>query len=692
MEMTLNTAAEQLSNFVFSNSYARYNDKAGRRETFSEAIDRMVDMHVRRYPHAEEEIREAFKSVYAKRVLASQRALQYGGAPVELRNMRMFNCSTSFCDRLRFFAEALYMGLCGCGVGFSVQKVHVDRLPELQPPSHWRDLPTREVVVSDDIEGWAESVYILLKSFFGVVDFYPEFNYSKIRAAGAPLSSGGFAPGPDVLESAVLSVERKLQVLSMEGVTRLRPIHCFDIVMMTQEAVRNGGRRRSATIAIFDKDDEEMLSAKIGNWREEHPYRQLANISARLDPDDTTQDDLNAILSRTREFGEPGVIFARSPHFIYNPCCEIGMCPTLIKDAKGKVLPEYTLSTIDDYAGESGWQVCNLTEINGGVVTTEEELRDAVRAATVIGTLQAGYTDTGYLDWENGHHVSKQIIERESLLGVSITGIMANPQLMTDLDVMSRAAKYAIDVNRETAALIGIAPAARVTCVKPSGTTSTILATSAGVHPYHARRYIRYVQISRDSVVLNHFRQFNSSAVEDSVWNSRDCAVAFPIDTPAGALTYDDLSATQFIDIVLAVQNSWVRAGTALPMSCEGLTHNVSNTVSVRDSEWEDVGEALWAHRKELVGIAMLGAMSRGAYPQLPYTPVPTEEELAREEDAEMRDYLAGNLARFNALREQMCHVDYSMIIEENNLPAPSSVVACAGGVCDVDFSSASEV
>ena len=492
-----------MADFVFASTYARYNSELKRRETFEEAVERMRAMHKTFYADTSDELHElideSFNAVASRKVLASQRALQFGGDPVLKHNMRIYNCATSYCDRLSFFSEAFYMGLCGVGVGFSVQRIHTDCLP---PLLSYREISKKDRVtykVRDSIEGWADALLALINFYFSPEAPYPEFDFSDIRPLGAEISAGGTAPGSGPLETALNNVENLIEGRVEDQRSALRPIDCFDIAMFSAEAVLSGGRRRAATIALFDIDDQEMLNAKTGYWFNENKQRGLANISAVVLTDgEESREDFNSLIESTKKFGEPGVIFSKSPYYAYNPCVEIGMCPMLIRDERGEVLEEYTLDHLNNrsywfnkgYSYESGWQTCNLTEINGKRLNSAEDLVEAARHAATIGTLQAGYTSPNYLC-----PVSQHIIEREALLGVSITGIMDNPELLLDPDVLKIGAEEAVRTNAKVSELIGIRKAARVTCVKPAGTTSILLGTSSGI-PSFGRQVIRHIQVN----------------------------------------------------------------------------------------------------------------------------------------------------------------------------------------------------
>lgn len=600
-----------LQDYTYYAKYARYNKTAKRRETWNEAVDRVKSMHLRRYPQCQEEIEWAFDLVKQKRALGSQRALQFGGEPIEKKHARIYNCTVSFCDRLRFFQECFWLLLCGCGTGFSVQKHHVAKLP---PFSRVPRLETKTHVVADSIEGWADALGILLSSYFENTEFPEwlghnvEFNFEKIRPAGSKLSSGcGKAPGPDALRRSLKIIKDFLEDRS-NRFDRLRPIDAYDIIMHASDAVLSGGVRRSATICIFSLDDEEMIKAKTGNWGFDNPQRARSNNSALLLRNEVSREQFLGLMNSVRQFGEPGFYWSDSTEQLPNPCVEIGMWP------------------VDEETGESGWQFCNLCEINGGKIKCKEDFAIAARAAAIIGTLQAGYTDFSYLG-----PITEKIVRREALLGVSITGMMDNPAVIFDDKTQQSMATLILDTNEWMAKKIGINPAARATCVKPAGTTSCILGTSSGIHPHHAKRYFRRVQANALEPVFQYFKGYNPSATERSVWNKNktDEVITFCCEVPDGAKTKNDCSAIDLLEHVKLTQQNWVNFGKRKDLCTKDwLTHNVSNTINVRDDEWDSVADFIYNNRKWFAGISLLPASGDLDYPQAPMCNVFTPREI----------------------------------------------------------------
>lgn len=463
-------SVKELQKYTFVSKYARYNEAEKRRETWKEAVHRMRDMHLRKYPQAASLIREAFESVYEQEILGSQRALQFGGTAIERINERSYNCTASFCDRLRFFQESLFLLLAGCGVGFSVQKHHVAKLPKFCGPRLKASapvLPRATHKVGDSIEGWSDAVGVLMSSYFEdpvFPEYYGcevEFDYSDVRPAGSKIGSGtGKAPGPEPLRRSIEKIRELLNRCLAEGLEKLRPIHAYDIVMHASDAVLSGGVRRSAAIAVFSLDDEEMMTAKTGNWFYENPQRARSNNSVLLLRGQVTREQFLNIIEKTRQFGEPGFVWANHTECVYNPCVEVHLYP------------------VDWLTGLTGWEMCNLTTINGKKVKTREDFFKRCRHAAIIGTIQAGYTNFPYLG-----EVSERICEREALLGVSITGIMESPDILLNEDILRDGAAIVLKTNKEVASLIGINPTARATVVKPEGcqVPGTLLVTDRGV-------------------------------------------------------------------------------------------------------------------------------------------------------------------------------------------------------------------
>ena len=686
-------AENGLGDYIACAKYARHRAALGRRESFAEAVQRVEAMHREFFrerlearlalePAATpvesadrrwlgewlagatlgELIQRAFGAVAAKRVLPSMRSLQFGGPAILRNHARLFNCAFSAADRVEFFREYYFLLLAGTGCGFSVQRHHVERLPVLAARGEEIDLPIVHHTVSDTIEGWADALHVLLLGY--LEGFHAEFNFSNVRPRGRPLAtSGGKAPGHLPLKQALLDVETQLRTACGR---RLRPIEVYDICMFLARSVLSGGIRRSATIALFSPDDEEMMDAKTGNWFEKNPQRSASNNSAVLSPGATDDALFRRLFLAQKEFGEPGFYFADHPDYGCNPCCEIGLHPVIAGP-----LDETEASRLrsSGYTGElppaarlSGWQMCNLSTINGAALKNADDFFFACVQAAVIGTLQAAYTDMPYLG-----PVTRYLNERDALLGVSICGFMDNPAILFDPATLERGARLCRGANQLVAGLLGIRPAARVTCVKPEGTASLLLGAASGIHPHHARHYFRRVQASRRDAVYRHFHALNPHMTEASVYRPEtDDVITFPVEAPPHAILRDEIGAVEFLRFVQLVQRHWVLAGEADHPRSPGLHHNVSNTCTVKPDEWEAVRDYIWQHRASFTGVALLGYDGDKRYPQAPRESVLTEDDIAR----------------WNRLK--YVPVDYTALAESTDETALKEVIACAGGKCEL--------
>lgn len=567
---------EILSDITVHMKYAKFVSKKNRRETWGELVTRNKNMHIKTYPHLKDEITAAYKMVSAKKVLPSMRSMQFGGKPIEINPSRIYNCAFAPIDDWRVFSEIMFLLLGGTGVGYSVQQHHVDKLPEIRKPNPNR---TRRFLIGDSIEGWADAVKALVRNYF-YGGSKIRFDFSDIRPKGARLiTSGGKAPGPQPLRECLVKVRGILHEKS-DG-EKLLPVEVHDIVCHIADAVLAGGIRRAALISLFSADDDEMLAAKTGNWHETNPQRGRANNSVVLLRHRITKEFFVNLWERVKASGagEPGFYFSNDKDWGTNPCCEIAL---------------------------RSYQFCNLTEVNVSDVKSQEDYEARVKAAAFIGTLQAGYSDFHYL-----RDIWRRNTEKDALIGVSMTGIASGAVL--DLD-MKAAAKVVKHENERVANLIGIKTAARCTTVKPAGTTSLVLGTSSGIHAWHNDYYVRRIRVGKNEAIYTHLSIYHPELIEDEFFRPHDTAViTIPQKAPTGAITRQE-SALQLLKRVSKVAAEWVKPGHRKGQN----THNVSATISIKEAEWNDVGEWMWENRNKYNGLSVL-PYSNHVYKQAPF-------------------------------------------------------------------------
>ena len=610
-----------LSEITVYMKYAKYKPELKRRETWQELVTRNMDMHIKTYPQLEEEIRENYKFVYDKKVLPSMRSMQFAGKPIELSPNRIYNCAFAPMDDWRVFSEIMFLLLGGTGVGYSVQQHHVDALPEIRKPSADK---TRRFLIGDSIEGWADAVSVIIKAyFFG--GSKPVFDFRDIREKGARLvTSGGKAPGPQPLKECLIKIEGILD--SKKDGEKLKPIEVHDIVCHIADAVLAGGIRRAALICLFSASDEQMISCKSGAWWETNPQRGRANNSAVLMRHKITKDYFMDLWKRIEASGagEPGIYLSNDKDWGTNPCCEIALRP---------------------------FQFCNLCEVNVSDVVDQNDLNERVKAASFIGTLQAGYTDFHYL-----RPIWQRTTEKDALIGVSMTGIGSGAVLKMD---MKEAAKVVKVENKRLAEVMGINPSARTTTVKPAGTTSLTLGTSSGIHAWHNDYYIRRVRVGKNEAIYSHLLLNHPELVEDEYFRPHDTAViGIPQKAPETAIFRTE-SPIQLLERVKKVHSEWIKPGHRTGNN----THNVSATVSIREHEWKAVGEWMWDNKEYYNGLSVL-PYDGGTYIQAPF------EDCTKE--------------RYEELMKTLTEVDLSKVIEIEDNTDLSGEVACAGGACEV--------
>ena len=609
-----------LSEITVYMKYARFIPEKNRRETWEELVTRNKEMHQRKYPQLKDEIENVYKMVYDKKVLPSMRSLQFGGKPIEISPNRIYNCAYLPIDDWRAFGEVMFLLLGGTGVGYSVQKHHVESLPPIHRPKS----KERRFLISDSIEGWADAIKALMKSYFTGGSSI-RFDYSDIRHKGARLiTSGGKAPGPEPLRICIEKI-RAILDLKTDG-DQLPPIEVHDIVCHIADAVLAGGIRRAALISLFSADDDDMISCKFGNWWELNPQRGRANNSAVLLRSKVSEEFFKSLWKKIElsNAGEPGIYLSNDKDWGTNPCCEIALRP---------------------------FQFCNLCEVNVSDVVDQSDLESRVRAASFIGTLQAGYTDFHYL-----RPIWQRTTEKDALLGVGMTGIGSGKVQKLDLKA---AAKTSREENERVAELIGINKSARTTTIKPAGTSSLTLGCSSGIHAWHNDYYLRRVRVGKNEAIYTYLSINHPELVEDEYFRPHDTAViGVPQKSPEGSILRSE-SPLQLLERVKWFNQNWIKPGHRTGMN----THNISATVSIREHEWDAVGNWMWENKENFNGLSVLN-YDGGSYIQSPFEDI-TEE-------------------KYNQLMQTLHDVDLSNVVELEDNTDLSGELACAGGACEI--------
>lgn len=696
---------QELSNFIFTSKYARYLPSEKRRESWNESVQRLMNMHLKKFNYIEnenlEKIKDVFEAVKREEIVPSMRSLQFGGKAIEAHNSRIFNCAVRHIDSIRSFSEFFYLLLCGCGVGAGLSNRFLKRLPDFVSASD-KTGTVLTYVIEDTIEGWADSIEALLSCYFKNTAYTGRkiiFDFSKIRKKGTLLKTGGGrAPGYKGLKKSLQKIKDLLDfIIEDKGQYKMESINAYDILMHLADAVLSGGIRRSACSIIFMEDDDDLLNSKTDfnvskygkfdydekknvysgyiiidepcyrgrkieveidnkygdydrlikdkmiSWFYAYPQRARSNNSILLIRNKVLKEEFVKKFERTRQYGEPGFVFANNELELFNPCFEIAFEPVI--------------------DGVCGVQFCNLSSINGSKITDLKLFLIAARNAAIIGTLQAAYTDFPYLS-----KAAKWLTENEALLGVSITGMMDNPDILLNPEYQRLAAEVVKKTNEEWAQIIGINPAARTTCVKPEGTSSLKLKSASGIHAHHARKFFRRVQCNKIDPVYLHFKKMNPHVCEESVWsaNKTDDVVIFPIQVSEKALIKSDLTALKHLEIVKSTQNNWVLSGKT-DYNKKDISHNVSCTVIVKDDEWNNIIDYMYENKEYFAAVSFIGDRGDKLYQQAPL------EAISTEEDQKKWDYIVSNFKT----------VDYSLLREDSDETALQAELVCAGGACD---------
>lgn len=615
----MNKSNALLSEIIAYRTYAKHLNHINRRETLAETINRNMTMHLDKFPTLSRDIIKAYKQVHDLKVMPSMRSLQFGGEAIKRNNVRLFNCAFSHISYPRIFAEALFLLLSGTGFGYSVQKHHISQLPPIKQP---REEGT--YVVHDSIEGWAEALNQLMNSYFyGAIR--PVFNFNNIRPKGSYLvTTGAKAPGPEPLRAML----QKVEVLLKVSVGRkLSSLEVHDIICLAADCVLSGGIRRAALIALFDRNDNDMLTCKHGKWWEKHPERARANNSAVLPRDLVTQEEFNHVYEMciASNAGEPGFFWTNDIEMGTNPCAEIALHSN---------------------------QFCNLTTTNLTGIKNDKDLNNRIYAASLLGTLQASYTEFPYLSarW-------KEVTEQEALIGCSFTGIADSTGLTGE--ELQKAAKAVLEVNEKYAKKIGINLAARTTAIKPEGTASCVLGSSSGIHARHSDFYLRRVRMNRDDELAKYLTLVCPELIEADMFTQTGVVLTIPQESPKGAIIRTNESAIELFDRVKNYYNNWIIPGHRSGVN----THNVSCTINYKPEEVDDLKIRLWDDRTQYAAVSLL-PFDNTVYVQAPF-------EACDEE----------TFKRFNLMVKE---IDLSKVMELEDNTNRAEVLACQGGTCEI--------
>lgn len=610
-----------LSDITTWMKYAKFDETKNRRETWEELVTRNKNMHINKFPQLKDLIELVYEKVYDKKVLPSMRSLQFGGKAIEVNPVRLFNCSYLPIDHFKAFSETMFLLLSGTGVGYSVRNADIEKLPAIA-----KQEKAKKYLVGDSIEGWADAIKVLMKSYFGLISWKPRFDFRSIRAKGERLiTSGGVAPGPEPLKVCLSQIEAILST-KKDG-EKLTSLECHDILCHIADAVLSGGIRRSAMISLFDLDDQDMLTCKFGNWWEVNPQRGRANNSAVMKRGEVTKEQFLDLWKKVElsNSGEPGIFFTNDDDSGINPCAEIALRPN---------------------------QFCNLVEINASDVEDQDDLNHRAHCAAVIGTLQASYTDFHYL-----RSVWKNTTEKEALLGIGMTGIASGKVQKLDL---KRAASVANLANQLIAEQIGVNEAYRITCVKPSGTSSLVLGTSSGIHAWHDQHYIRRIRVGKNEAMYTYLSVRHPELLEDDVFKpDAQAVISVPQMAPEGSVLRSEENAIEFLERVKDIHERWVKPGHVKGNN----THNVSATVTIKQDEWSTVGEWLWENQDSYAGLSFLPE-DLGTYVQTPFETITKEQY----------DELVGKIH----------DIDVKEIVEMEDNTTLKENLACAGGNCEI--------
>lgn len=607
-----------LSDLKLYSDYLKWRPDLNRYERYEESCEAVIDTHRQYYknPVLESFLLEAQEAYKEKLVLASQRSLQYRGEQIYKNNSRLFNCTVMYMDKPENFSKGFHLLLSGCGLGVSMLKHWVDKLPKLQNRDYNN---VKNFIIEDSIEGWADAANVLISSF--CVDNAPvpeyqgsviRFDYSQIRPKGSHISGGFKAPGPGGLKQSLERIESFLEKETVTGIVSFRSIIAYDILMHLSDAVLSGGVRRSACSIIIDPDDHELINAKTGNWRETNKQRERSNNSVGLIRGKFTEEEFTELLKKNEGTSDLGFVFLNNIYEVFNPCFEIGFTPII--DIEKEI---------------TAINFCNLSEINAAACSyasgsfNVSKFYQACRAAAILGTLQAGYTNFPYLGKE-----TEEMAKREALIGVSITGWMNRVELFNE-DILKEGARIVKETNKEVAEILGINPAARTTTVKPSGNASVVLGSASGIHPEHSKRYFRIMQLNKESETAKWLEVNMPEIIEESQWSATnsDYVIYSPIENPENTLFKNDMKGIAHLEKIKFVKDHWIDNGKVQERCIlPDTSNNVSCTVIIDD--YSEIAKYLYINQNNFAAVSFLSDVGDKDYVQAPNTSVLSAQEL----------------------------------------------------------------
>jgi len=642
-----------LSDLKLYSDFLGYREDLGRYETWEEACDEVFDTHEIKYADKLKELRpylEMAKKAYKEqRFLGSQRMLQFRGNDIFKHEFRGYNCLVMYADKPEWLGNAFYLSLCGCGVGVNMMLPFAQRMPHISS----RTKGTKTYTIQDSIEGWADAAHALVSSYMydnnDVISGFEEywgceikFDYSLIREKGTKVGRRFLAPGHEGLKNALDKIEEMMNKYldnyldNIYSHIQFSTILMYDFFMHLMNAVLSGGIRRAAASVIFSPEDTDMLTCKNGNWRAKNQQRERSNNSVGLLKAEMTKEQLQDIIKLNKEGNDVGFALLNNIFEIYNPCFEIGFTPIhfdslmsydFVESLKKRIMAS-DISVLDEEGVKTAIQCCNLCEGNGAMCKTEEDFYLMCVAESVMGTLQAGYTNFKHI--RGCLKETIEISQEEALLGVSIAGLMDQPWLFETSDILKKGAAIVLDVNRQISDILGINPCARGTCIKPGGNGPVVLKSNPGATAAHSKRQFRVMQLNKETETAKFLEKEMPFLLEESVSseNHTDYVVFVPIEN-IGCIYKDDLKGLKHLKIIKTIMEEWVMNGKkANKCIIPTTSHNVSNTIIVDEQDYKEVIDYIYDNKDSFAAVSFISSFGDKDYNQCPNTSILTGEEI----------------------------------------------------------------